>query len=261
MARHSAAPDVDYIRSALKANSDAGVAFYRDGGDKFGVSALAKSIAPEYGIEYRTPVYIIHRKGFYGDLYGVSYESPAEFQSLVLNAKKLGADFIKIAVTGILDFRGNGQIIGESLKEPELTELVKIARGEGFAVMAHVNGSDAVKAACRAGVGSVEHGFWADADSIRCMRDAGTTWVPTCVTVLNNLQNPRFSGETLKKIARDHESAVLYAHSIGVPVASGSDAGAFGVRQGEGAAQENAYLSRIGIDTSRANEDLFNRFR
>ena len=42
------------------------VSFVRDGGDPYGVAELAAKLAPEYGIDYRTPIFAIHKNGHYG---------------------------------------------------------------------------------------------------------------------------------------------------------------------------------------------------
>ena len=60
---HSSQPKKDDIREKLRQYQEQGVTFVRDGGDALGVSALAKKIAPEYGIDYRTPLFAIHRNG------------------------------------------------------------------------------------------------------------------------------------------------------------------------------------------------------
>ena len=49
------------VRGHLEACRKAGIRFVRDGGDARGVSAFAKKLAPEYGIEYRTPLFAIHK--------------------------------------------------------------------------------------------------------------------------------------------------------------------------------------------------------
>ena len=52
---HKNGPDDKIIREHLKAYQERGIVFVRDGGDALGVSARAKELAPEYGIDYRTP--------------------------------------------------------------------------------------------------------------------------------------------------------------------------------------------------------------
>ena len=98
----------EVIHACFSKYRDAGVTFIRDGGDSFGVSKRAKEIAPEYGITYLTPIFAIHKKGHYGGIVGRSFEDLREYQELVKEAKESGADFIKIMVSGLIDFRRYG---------------------------------------------------------------------------------------------------------------------------------------------------------
>ena len=52
-------------------------------------------------------------------------------------------------------------------------------RREGMAVMAHVNGADAVRAAALAGADSAEHGKLYRPGPHHAMKEKGTVWVPT----------------------------------------------------------------------------------
>ena len=60
---HKNGPDDKIIREHLKAYQKRGIAFVRDGGDALGVSARAKELAPEYGIDYRTPILPFTKEG------------------------------------------------------------------------------------------------------------------------------------------------------------------------------------------------------
>ena len=71
--RHEQGADEELVRRCLKLYRQAGVSFVRDGGDALGVSVLAKKLAPEYGIDYRTPVFAIHKEGHYGGIVGKSF--------------------------------------------------------------------------------------------------------------------------------------------------------------------------------------------
>ena len=116
-------------------------------------------LAGEYGIRYVTPAFAIHRAGRYGGIVGRGYTTLGEYRALVAQASVLGADFIKLMFSGILDFAEYGTISCPPLPTEEIRELVRIAHGEGFAVMAHVNGSDAIRADLEAGTDSIEHGY------------------------------------------------------------------------------------------------------
>ena len=56
-AAHENGPREDLIREHLAAYQKAGISYVRDGGDPYGAGVLARSLAPEYGITYRTPVF------------------------------------------------------------------------------------------------------------------------------------------------------------------------------------------------------------
>ena len=88
MARHRPEPDRALIRDRLAALRDAGVVYYRDGGDILGASAYAREVAGEYGIEYRSCVFATHNRKQYGWSVGHAFDGPAEFRALVERAKE-----------------------------------------------------------------------------------------------------------------------------------------------------------------------------
>ncbi|MBQ3300854.1 MAG: amidohydrolase family protein, partial [Eggerthellaceae bacterium] len=163
-ARNANQPDEQAARAALSAYRAAGITFVRDGGDKWGVSALAKQLAPEYGIDYRTPLFAIHKRGHYGSIVGRAFDTLTDYASLVDEAERHGADFIKIMTTGIMDFDSFGRITGQPLEREEVCEMVHIAHEHGLAVMSHTNGRDAFLDAIEAGADSIEHGNYIDDD-------------------------------------------------------------------------------------------------
>ena len=257
---HGSEPNVDAIRSALQTLCDYNVTFFRDGGDKFGVSRLAKSIAPEYGIDYRTPLYVLHRQGFYGHMYGHGYSDITEARAMVAVAKNDGADFIKIALSGMLDFDGDGGILGDALPHNEVAPIVDAARTCGLAVMAHCNGADNIKNALTSGVMSIEHGFYADDECIELFVKTGAVWVPTCVTVANNLDGSRFPKATMQAILDQHTATLKRAAARGVLIATGSDSGAFNVLHGRGTLDETELLTSLGIDFRAGNARIAELF-
>ena len=261
MERHQKGVDILYVRTALKTIADHGIGYYRDGGDKYMVSAYAKKIAGDYGIDYRTPVFITHKKGYYGSMYGRSFDTMQEFYTLIQEAKTLGADFVKLTVSGLLDFDDGGRITGPVFDGDALKEAVHISNSEGFRVMAHVNGTDNIKAALEAGVDSVEHGFWPDSSIIDLFLQTGAVWVPTCVTVTNNIHSGRYDQIVMQNI-HDAQKAVLQeAYAQGVLIASGSDCGAWMVPQGKGTDDEIAILKAMGIDPEQGNAAIMEKFK
>ncbi len=236
-------PDEADIRRKLSIYQKCRVDYIRDGGDHYGAAALAACIAPEYGIEYRSPAFAIYRKGQYGGIVGKSYETMKEFHHRVLEAKNDRADFIKIMLSGILDFNRGGCVTGQSREKEEIREMIHIAHEEGFAVMAHVNGDIPVRSAIEAGADSIEHGFFMSKETIGVLADSETIWVPTVSAVANILGSGRFSDEVIAPLVKTHKANIGLAMKLGAAVAPGSDAGAFCVLHGKGALQERQQLT------------------
>lgn len=235
------------VRRYLEIYRDAGVAFIRDGGDALGVSKRTKELSFGYGIDYRTPIFAIHKEGHYGGIVGKSFSNMKEYHQRVLEAGRQGADFIKIMTTGILDFGHHGMVTGEPLDKEEVKEMVHIAHEEGFAVMSHTNGRYGVRAAIEAGVDSVEHGNYMDEETISMLAESEAVWVPTLVTVRNLVGCGRYEDKSLVPIIESAEKNIRLAYSKKASVALGSDAGAHCVPHGKGIQDElSAFLEILG---------------
>lgn len=245
------------IRQAFAEYRKRGITFVRDGGDALHVSEYASKIAPQYGIDYRSPMFAIHRKGHYGRIVGCAWEDLEEYRDLIKKVKDLGGDFIKIMISGIMVYEQFGQMSEEPLAPEEIRELIHIAHEEGRAVMAHVNGADAVRAAALAGADSIEHGNYIDRDCIDAMKEKGTVWVPTLVTTGNLLGCGRYPQEELEKIFDSARANVSCAWEKGVLLAAGSDAGAYRVLHGQGLVDEY----QIFCDLFGETEELKNRLK
>ena len=177
--RHSQGVDDAFIHNILQRYQAAGYTYLRDGGDRWGAGKRARELAEDYGITYRTPLANLCKRGHYGGFIGKTYENFKEYADLVRQTRADGGDFIKIMISGLMDFDRFGVLTEEGLSSEEIRELVHIAHEEGFGVMAHANGARTVEAAAQAGVDSVEHGAYLDADALAAMAENGTVWVPT----------------------------------------------------------------------------------
>ncbi len=185
IARHKAAPQEALIRKTLAQYQALGYTYLRDGGDRWGAGALAAKLAPEYGIRYRTPCFPIYKTGHYGSFIGRGFSTPAEYRALVRAAKAAGAHFIKIMISGLMDFEHYGVLTDEPLAPGEIADMIAGAHDEGFSVMAHANGDSAVRAALAAGVDSIEHGAYLSPETRSQLAESHAVWVPTLVTIGN----------------------------------------------------------------------------
>lgn len=252
IARHQSAPQEPLIRAVLSHYQALGCRYLRDGGDRWGVCTLAAQLAPEYGIRYRSPAFPICRAGHYGTFIGRSFDSAGAYRTLLRDARQQGAHFIKLMISGIMDFDHYGVVTGEPLRADEIRAMIACAHDAGFAVMAHANGDHAVRAALDAEVDSVEHGAYLSDETLAYLAQSRTVWVPTLVTIANLIGCGRYPDEVLQPLLTNQMHAVQKAAAMGARIACGSDAGAFRVLHGEGTLDELALLRRaIGPDADR----------
>ncbi len=245
IARHSICPDEAYIREKLSIYRNLGYTYLRDGGDKWGVGARARELASDYGIIYRTPLAPLCFAGHYGAFIGRTYENLREYAALVAQTRKAGGDFIKIMISGLMDFNRFGVLTEDSLPGDMIAQLIHIAHEEGMAVMAHANGESAFYAA-QAGVDSVEHGAYLTEEALQAMKEAGTVWVPTLSTVGNLRGTGRFSEADVERILEAALEKVAQYHKTGGILASGTDAGAWAVPHGS--TTEEGYFAMAGVE-------------
>ncbi len=142
-----------------------------------------------------------------------------------------GADVIKITATGgVLSNTAAG--LGQQLSDPELEAIVDAAHAMGRRVTAHAHGVGGINAALRAGVDSIEHGTYSDAETFRLLRQGNRYIVPTMmagwwVTQLAEQGGTLSPAQTEK--ARSIGPALLAmmrrARAAGVRVAYGTDSG------------------------------------
>ncbi len=227
--RHAQGPEEAFIRQTLSQYREAGFTWLRDGGDRWGVGKRARDLAGEYGIVYRTPLAPLSCRGHYGGFIGLQFENLREYAALVAQTRAQGGDFIKIMISGLMDFDRFGRLTEEGLEPQTIRQLIHIAHEEGFAVMAHANGARTVEAAALAGVDSIEHGAYLDEDALRAMAENGTVWVPTLSTVANLRGKGRFCEEAVAAIFRSACCNIQAFGALGGLLAPGSDAGAWAV--------------------------------
>lgn len=261
IARHASGVDRVYVREQLTRYQTAGYTYLRDGGDRWGVGAYAREIAPEYGITYRTPLAPLHRNGYYGGFIGQGYEDLREYAAMVKRHRENGADFIKIMISGLMDFNQFGVLTQPGLDREEIGQLIRIAHDAGLSVMAHANGAATVEAAAVFGVDSVEHGAYLHEDALCAMKENGVVWVPTLSTVGNLRGKGRFGEQAVEKILHSAMENVSAFGAMGGLIAQGTDAGAWAVPHG--CETEQPLLAQAGVSPeqiARGNEALCAKF-
>ena len=249
IARHKDKPDEDFIRQVLTTYQELGYTYLRDGGDRWNAGKRAREVAKEYGITYRTPLAPLCKTDHYGAFIGLVWENLRQYRDLVVQHRENGANFIKIMISGLMDFDHFGVLTEEGLAPEEIRELIHIAHEEGMAVMSHCNGARTAEAAAKYGVDSIDHGAYLDKAALQAMEDSGTVWVPTLSTIGNLRGKGRFSEDAVCRIL---DSALANVAEYKGYLAAGTDAGAWAVPHGS--TTEEGYFAMAGVGEVRLME-------
>ena len=157
--------------------------------------------------------------------------SPTEARKAVRQRYKNGADVIKITSTGgVLSVAKDGS--GPQFMDDELAAIISTAKDYGFTTAAHAHGKAGMLRAIRAGITSIEHGSYADAEVFAEMKRMGTYLVPTLSAgafVVEKAQIEGYFPPVIKPKAEAigplMQEMVAEAYRAGVRIAFGTDAG------------------------------------
>jgi imidazolonepropionase-like amidohydrolase len=182
---------------------------------------------------------------------GAIMDGPEEARIKVREHRRNGATVIKIMPSG-----GVGSIGDDPhhlvMTDAEMIAVVETAHELGLKVAAHAHGKRAIDHAVSAGVDSIEHGTYADAESYALMKKHGTFLVPTLLVADAIYQNAIKSPETLPPTVAEKAIAVTptmignagRAYRAGVKIAFGTDQSA---SSGRNKAEEFALLVKAGL--------------
>lgn len=222
---------VDSLRALLKS----GVTYVRECGSLYGLDAtLAKlqrtnklTKVPEMMASGRA----LTMTGGHGDAphSGVTVDSTDEMRKAVRNNFKNGAQCTKVMATGGV------MSPGDYMDEAQLTlEELKVAVYESHnkhaVVAAHAEGNPGIMNAIKAGVDSVEHGFYVNDEEIALMKEHNTYLTPTlvsawCIAEYGKDTLPKWELNKLLNALNDIYKNVRHAKESGVKVTLGTDAG------------------------------------
>lgn len=194
------------------------------------IFAAGKSIATTGGHADPTNGLREDLRGDPGPKEGV-INGPDEALKAVRQRYKDGSDVIKLTVTGgVLSLAKSGD--NPQFTDDELGAIMIAARDYNFVVAVHAHGAEGMKRAIRAGVDSVEHGTYMDAEAMELMKERGTWYVPTIsagkwVADLSEQEGklPDVVRPKAAAVGPKIQSTLAEAFRQGVPIAFGTDAG------------------------------------
>jgi len=161
---------------------------------------------------------------------GREADGPAETRKAAREQLKAGADVIKVMATGgVMTFGvepGSHQLTYE-----EMRAAIEEAEKTGKLTASHAQGAAGIKAVVKAGIDSVEHGFFLDDEAIDLMLENGTYFVPTLAALYYIIAAgpdagiPTFMVEKAKRCSDAQLESVAKAWKAGIPIATGNDGG------------------------------------
>lgn len=229
--------------AALRATLESGVTAARDlGGLEHGfVQAVEQGVIP--GPRLQNAVVIvsptnslmdkhpvsggaINTRGRFETLPGLPTpwcDGPAEARAKVREVLRMGADVIKVAMTGSMTIPARRPHRPLFTAE-ELAAIVDEAHLEGVPVCCHAHGDPGALMAVRAGVDTLEHGTFLSDECAQEMAQRGTWYVPTmCISKWHSTLSSEAVRVHTAEMPAVHQKSVALAVSRGVRIAAGTD--------------------------------------
>ena len=175
-------------------------------------------------------------------------DGPAEVAHAVRQQIKLGATWIKLAISGgISDERG---AIGASpFTDEEMKTAIEIAHRNGVKVTGHTGSPAASEYALQQGIDGFEHGYFFTPKILKEMKARGTWYVPTIVVsqkgaleFYKKIGSPPWYLERQASVGKVHWETLRSAIKAGVNIALGSDQYPFEPNEGTTATVREAEL-------------------
>lgn len=241
------------LQEKLASNLVHGIVAVRDGGDREGIGLACRKMVNN--AELKGPIVMasgraLRKNGGYGSFLGAG-TAPGEIVQAMKELLKDGINQFKVLVSGIVSFKEYSKVGRVQFSLQELEQIVKIAADYGLKVMAHASSDEAVQLCIRAGVHSIEHGYFISEDSLKAMADQGIAWIPTVVPVM--VQSRRLgdscaaNAEVVERTYQRQLRMIRCAQQFGVILGVGTDAGAVGVQHGIGYLQELQLYREAGL--------------
>ncbi len=245
------------ISSHLEKMFRAGVLAVRDGGDRYNsawdYAAQSWKIGHQHLPHIVTTGKAIFRRGHYGLKLGdVGIHHHHQAMEQILRLKKIGINQLKVVLSGLVNLDEPGTVGPVQFSAEELKYIVQAAKKQELQVMVHASSDKAVQIAIEAGVHTVEHGYYISDESLERMAEKKIAWVPTVAPMAALSDSLRRSGQTsradtARQAVEQQLEMIFRAHTHGVTLGIGTDAGSPGVSWENGYAQELMLFTRAGL--------------
>jgi imidazolonepropionase-like amidohydrolase len=173
---------------------------------------------------------VITMTGGHGHFIGREADGPDGVRQATRAEIKEGAHFIKAMATGGVLTPGVVPT-QTALQQDELEQVARESHNAGRRAACHAIGNEGIKNAIRAGIDSIEHGFYLDDEALQLAVDHGTVLVPTLIAVNQIVNNggtgaiPDWVVQKAESESGHHRDSFGAAVRSGMKIAAGTDAG------------------------------------
>ena len=190
--------------------------------------------------------------GGHGWQSGRECDSPDECRKAAREQIREGVDLVKMMATGGVMSRGD-QPGATQLTEEEMRPAIEAAHNAGLKTATHAQGMEGIKNALRAGIDSIEHGFFLDDWCFDFMKEHSVYLDPTLsamywIQVKGTASGiPDWAVKKVERTIEAHRQSVAGAYKAGVKITLGTDAGT-PFNNFEKTAYEMVLLKDVGMD-------------
>jgi imidazolonepropionase-like amidohydrolase len=141
-----------------------------------------------------------------------------------------GVDWIKTRSSGLSSRTGGPDALTQVYSDAELEAIVDEASKRDIPVSCHAHGIEVVIAAIEAGCTSVEHASYVDDEGLRLMKEKGTLWIPTYISVTGFMlphddYNSTIARQRYPHIDENLRRMIRKGHEMGITILTAVDSG------------------------------------
>lgn len=141
-----------------------------------------------------------------------------------------GVDWIKTRSSGLSSRTGGPDALTLVYSHDELSAIVDEAARYDISVSCHAHGVEVVIAAIKAGCTSIEHASYVDDEGLRLMKEYGTLWIPTYISVTgfelpHDDYNSTIARQRYPHLVENLARMIRKGHEMGITILTAVDSG------------------------------------
>ena len=141
-----------------------------------------------------------------------------------------GVDWIKTRSSGLSTRTGGPDALAQVYSDEELAAIMDEAAKHDIPVSCHAHGIEVIIAAIEAGCASIEHASYIDDEGLWLMKERGTLWIPTYISVVgfalpHDDYNTTIARQRFPHINENLGRMIGRGHDMGITILTAVDSG------------------------------------